>query len=195
MKSPKDTSRLGLVSAILIVVGGVLVGLLIGWLIHRNNQPATQASTNTANTSAEASQVAPQITACGHTGLALTATQGSGAAGTTYFWIGLKNQDTATCTLHGYPGASLIASNGQMLGGFATHNGVYKSKTISLAPGKTAYALVGFPNPGNFPPGTCSEPASKLRIYVPDDTTPLSAVTNEQYCRGFSISAFVTHKQ
>jgi hypothetical protein len=100
-----------------------------------------------------------------------------------------KDSSGPKCTLYGYPGASLVDASGAQLGQPAQRDPVITPRVVTLQPGGVAYARLGFPNPGNFPPGKCTAPAANLRVYPPDDLQSLLVATNHAYCPGFSVTA------
>jgi hypothetical protein len=118
---------------------------------------------------------------------------GGGTAGTYYTNIALTNSGTQSCTLTGFPKASLLDKNGATLG-TATESALVTSSKVTLTAGKTAYAALGFPNPDNFDTGTCSAAAAKISVTPPGTTTPLLIATTRPFCPGFSVSALSATK-
>ena len=95
---------------------------------------------------------------------------GGAAAGSTYMPIEFTNTGGASCTLNGYPGVSAW-STGQ-LGSPASRNSQVASKTITLASGATAHAVLQITDVGNYPPATCAPAtATTLRVYPPGSFT------------------------
>lgn len=113
-----------------------------------------------------------------------------GGAGTLNKAIVLTNSGKRTCTLFGFPGVSLVNDNGNQIGKPADRAKNYTEKTVSLAPTKTAKAIVSYSEQGNFDAGTCTAGATKLRVYPPNDTGYLSiaAPMITAWCPGFAIS-------
>lgn len=112
----------------------------------------------------------------------------SGAAGTIYTDIVFTNQSLRTCTLHGYPAVALLDSHNSVLGAPATNNSSFPATTVTLHPGDSAHAAVGFPQPGNFDPGICSAVSTNLRATPPSVIGSLETPLAKQYCPGFSIT-------
>jgi hypothetical protein len=97
-------------------------------------------------------------------------TQGSGAAGHTYYFLNFTNLSGSTCTLYGYPGVSAVTLTGTQLGSAASRSGA-SEHTVTLANGATTHALVGVVNPGVIPASQCHPvTAAGLRVYPPNQT-------------------------
>ncbi|HEV2377410.1 MAG TPA: DUF4232 domain-containing protein [Streptosporangiaceae bacterium] len=97
-------------------------------------------------------------------------TQGSGAAGHTYYFLNFTNLSGSTCVLSGYPGVSGVTLTGAQVGSAAGRNGVTPNP-VTLANGATTHALVGVVNPGIIPPSQCHPvTAAGLRVYPPNQT-------------------------
>jgi len=133
----------------------------------------------------------PQSTRCHTADLTAMLEDAGAAAGTSYRYVVLTNSNGPACTLYGYPGVSLVDGSGAIIGKPAERNPVKSPQVVTLAPNKSAYALVGFPNPGNYPPGVCSNAQSaSMRIYPPDDLRSLLVtLAGEKWCPGFTVSA------
>lgn len=98
-------------------------------------------------------------------------TQGGAAAGTTYYRLEFTNLSAHACTLHGYPGVSAVAADGRQLGSPAGRNPAHASRTVRLAPGGSASAVLQISDAHNFPPAACRRvTAAGLRVYAPGTT-------------------------
>lgn len=122
-------------------------------------------------------------------------TQGSGAAGTTYFNLEFTNLSGGTCTLSGFPGVSATDLNGNQLGSAAVRSGTPQS--VTLANGATAVAVLGIREAALFPPAQCGlVTAAGLRVYPPNQTQsrrvpfpfPACSKTGPQYLEIMPIS-------
>lgn len=92
-------------------------------------------------------------------------------AGSTYYKLEFTNLSARACTLRGYPGVSAIAANGRQLGSPAARNAAHASRTVTLARGRSAVALLQITDAHNFPPGSCRvATAAGLRVYAPGAT-------------------------
>jgi hypothetical protein len=103
--------------------------------------------------------------------LTLSLGHGEAAAGTLYRPLRFTNSGKRNCTLQGFPGVSYVAGeDGHQVGPAAFRVGP-KGPAISLAPGATVNALVGFTQVHNFDPSACRPtPVRGLRVYPPHDT-------------------------
>jgi hypothetical protein len=93
---------------------------------------------------------------------------GGGAAGSNFYLFELTNLSGHRCTLRGYP--TVFAANlaGQRFGSAASHEGGGTPHTVSLAPGRSATAVVRVVQAGNFPPSDCHErQAAAFRVSPP----------------------------
>jgi len=98
-------------------------------------------------------------------------TSGSGALGTIYYDVEFTNLSGHTCTLRGYPGISGISLSGAQLGSAAGRTSTTPVRTITLQAGKTAVAMLGIVEVGNFPAAKCHPTtAAGLRVYAPNQT-------------------------
>jgi hypothetical protein len=139
---------------------------------------------------------APPSTRCRTADLSASLEDAGAAAGTHYSYVVLTNSSGPTCTMYGYPGVSLVDASGNVLGKPADRNPVHSPAVVTLHPSQSGYALVGFPNPANFPPGKCTtESSASMRIYPPDELRSLLVTAHERYCPGFSVSAVTETKQ
>lgn len=130
------------------------------------------------------------VSACTPSTLQLTAGQASGAAGTIYQNMDIKNTGSNSCTVAGYPTAFLYGSDGYALGNGAAASPQPAPESITLASGETAHTTLGFPQAGNFDPGICSNNKSTtLKLYMPGATTSLDVPLAYNWCPGFSSRA------
>jgi hypothetical protein len=91
---------------------------------------------------------------------------GGAAAGSSYLPLELTNHSRRACSLHGYPGAS--ARSDRQLGSAAGRSPAVPERTVTLAAGATAHAVLQLVDVANFAPGTCAPArASSLRVYPP----------------------------
>jgi hypothetical protein len=106
------------------------------------------------------------------------------AAGSSYYPVQFDNISGATCNLYGYPGVSFVTgAGGSQIGLPATENPVDPRQFIDLAPGQTAHAELQLTDAQNYSPADCGTvTASWLRIYPPNQTSPLYASFTAQTC-------------
>jgi uncharacterized protein DUF4232 len=109
-------------------------------------------------------------------------TQGSGAAGHTYYNLEFTNLSGSSCTLYGYPGVSGVTLGGTQLGAAAIRVGG-TPHTVTLANGATAFAFLGITDAGVISPPLCHEAtAAGLRVYPPSQTQSRTAPFPFQAC-------------
>lgn len=98
-------------------------------------------------------------------------TQGGTAAGSSYHKLEFTNLSARACTLRGYPGVSALGTNGRQLGSPAGRNPAHASRTITIAGGSSAVAVLQITDAHNFPPASCRlVTAASLRVYAPGST-------------------------
>ena len=96
-------------------------------------------------------------------------TNGDSAAGSTYFELKLTNLSGRRCALKGYPGVSAVDLSGRQLGSAAGRNAHTRPSTVSLAPGRTAAAVLQVARTGVYPTAQCRPvTAAGLRVYPPN---------------------------
>ncbi|QLH19885.1 DUF4232 domain-containing protein [Streptomyces sp. Rer75] len=93
-------------------------------------------------------------------------------AGNVYMPLVLTNTSTATCTLTGFPGVSLLDSAGSAIGDPATRRGASRS-TVSLPPGGSASAMLHTLNEGTTDE-PCRRTPARIRAYPPDSYTSMT---------------------
>lgn len=131
-----------------------------------------------------------RVSTCAVQDLELSAGQQSGAAGTIYQHMTVKNTGGKKCTLTGYPAAFLYGADGYALGSAAAGRANPLPSVVTLAPGKTAHTVLGYPQAGNFNPGVCSDASTTLKLFVPNAVTPLEVPLAVAWCPGFSATTF-----
>jgi len=101
----------------------------------------------------------------------LNTQSGGAAAGSTYVELQFTNLSGRACTLRGYPGVSAIDLRGRQLGRAARRNPLHPLRTVTLAPGAAAVALLQIADAFNYPAATCRrKTAAGLRVYPPNQT-------------------------
>jgi hypothetical protein len=99
---------------------------------------------------------------------------GDGAAGSINQPLVLTNVGSRTCELRGFPGVSYVAgADGHQVGPAAAMSGP-RGGQVTLAPGKSATALLKLVNVGNYDAAVCKPvPVLGLRVYPPGATRSL----------------------
>jgi hypothetical protein len=117
-------------------------------------------------------------------GVWLAADQGDGAAGTIYYPLQFTNLSGHACSLHGFAGISAIDRSGHQLGSPARWDHGRTPRTVVLAAGATAHAVLGWSDvaiataPGCRPTFSATE----LRIYPPNQRSATHAAFSLEVC-------------
>jgi hypothetical protein len=114
---------------------------------------------------------AAAVPACTAAGLGawVAVTQGNGAAGSVFYPLQFTNLSRHACAMRGFPGVSAIDRNGHQLGSPAGRDHTRPVRTVVLAPGATAHAILRYGDvqvataPGCHPVSGMFE----LRVYPP----------------------------
>jgi type II secretory pathway pseudopilin PulG len=203
--SPRKSSKVLVwtLVIILILAGGAAAGYFYGQYqknkeveqAKQDAQNAAQAEINKAKEEAEKQKTAPEKTVtettCNADELSLAFAAADAAAGTYSYNLTFTNTGNRTCTLVGYPGVSLVNDNGNMIGSPAERTENSQETTMTLEPQGSVKAILYAANSDNFSPGQCTEGATKIRVYPPNDTGYLSVPTVDtltNWCPGFEIS-------
>lgn len=111
---------------------------------------------------------------CKSADLELSLGQGDAGAGTVWRPLQFTNTSDANCVIQGFPGVSFVAgSDGHQVGAAAYRDGS-KGAAVTLKPGATANAPVGFTQVRNFDPGDCKPTSVRgLRVYPPQETASM----------------------
>ena len=110
-------------------------------------------------------------------------------AGSVYRYLEFKNVSATACTLYGFPGVSLLGGHpARQIGAAATRAPHSRPSLVTLAPGKTASALLHITDAGDYPQSTCHPaPAGMLRVYPPNQTAPLTVRDSLPGCEATSV--------
>jgi hypothetical protein len=109
-------------------------------------------------------------------------TQGNGAAGSVYYNLEFTNQSGSTCALQGFPGVSAVSLVGRQLGNAASRS-LPARRSVTLANGATATAVLRIVDVGNFSPSACRPVAAAgLRVFPPNRTSAKTVPFPFQAC-------------
>ena len=190
------------------VVGSIVLALVVAGGIgyaafaYGKSQSST-ASTNNSNNDSSNNQgnkasnnVTPKIVTdptCNADELSIVLGEGNGAAaGSRSLSLVFSNNGDRECTLSGYPGVSLVNANGNQIGSPADRAASTNVKTVMLKSTQSTSALVTYPVEANFDAGTCTDGATKLRVYPPNDVGYISVVSPiTGWCPGFQVGPVV----
>lgn len=130
--------------------------------------PSTAQAEQPAPTTPGKSSV--NSTECKVADLKLSLRDGDSAAGTTYRYLVFTNKGSRTCTIQGFPGVSYVAGDDGHQVGPAAYRVGKKGPAITLKPGDSAAADVGFVQVRNYDPAVCKPTEVRgLRVYPPHD--------------------------
>ena len=112
-----------------------------------------------------------------------------GAAGSTYQVIDFTNVSATACTLYGYPGVALAAGTPvTQVGAAASRSTANAPTVVTLEAGQTGNALLRITQADNYPASTCQPtPTTYLRIYPPNQTTPIDLPYRSTGCAATSV--------
>ena len=127
-----------------------------------------------AATAAPAAPAAASAPPCPTAGLVIWLANGSAAAGTFYYDLNFTNLSGHACTLRGHPGVSAANLGGARIGTPAGwgNPGNARLRTIRLANGATATAVLAVTDVYNYPVSVCHQVAEAgLRVIPPNQFT------------------------
>ena len=99
------------------------------------------------------------------------------------------------CRLFGYPGVSLVDGAGHQIGPAATRqpSAAAGVRPVSVGPGANAYVEVRTERA--VVATSCSAPATSVRVYPPDDTSPVETSANGlRVCGGMFVTGPVMQR-
>jgi len=153
-------------------------------------QTSSAPPATSAPGTAQAGQPAPKPAAgstaeCKVADLSLSLGGGDAAAGTNYRSLVFTNKGGRTCTIQGFPGVSYVAGDdGHQVGPAAFRVGA-KGAVITLKPGGTAAADIGFVQVRNFDSSICKPTEVRgLRIYPPHEYDSMFVAAAGTGCAG-----------
>lgn len=130
----------------------------------------TTSSPQATSTPSSSTQVQP-LGPCTADDVTLALGKGTGAAGTHYQPLQFTNSSEQPCVIQGYPGVSYVAGqDAHKVGPPAQRTGP-GGAPVTLAPGETAHASVGFVQVRNYDKAECQPTQVRsLRVYPPGET-------------------------
>jgi len=148
---------------------------------------AVTVGSSGAALAADTSRTAPAaVRACtaDDLGAWVAVSQLDGAAGTTYYPLQFTNLSRHACAMRGFPGVSAVDRNLHQLGSPAGRAHVVPVRTVVLAPGRTAHAVLRYGDvtvstaPGCHPTLRTFE----LRVYPPGQHHATYAAFDFEVC-------------
>ena len=155
-------------------------------LAPASSSPATSGTASAPvtppSTSSPASVVG--VPACANGSLKVALGLGQGTPGASYVNIDFTNTSASECTITGYPGVSLVSGPPYVqIGLAAKRNPNSPVKTITLAPGAVANALLQIVHAQNFPTASCGPAqATNLQVYPPNQTAAVYVPYQTEAC-------------
>ncbi|GIF22356.1 hypothetical protein Ate02nite_50860 [Paractinoplanes tereljensis] len=153
--------------------------------------PSGPAKTGTPTGTKSSGGAAGTATPRCHTGdLKLTLGRRGGSTDTKFQPLYLTNVADRACTLHGYPGVSVVAGDDGHQVGDAFDRATFNPKvTVTLAPGDVAYAILATHDVGMFPAGKCKPVSVRgYRVYPPDETKSIFVAGATKACSAKGVN-------
>jgi hypothetical protein len=122
---------------------------------------------------------------CPTSGLKVARGTAGAAAGSVYVEIDFTNTSGRTCTLDGYPGVALTASEsaGSQVGAAASRASTKPAVVVTLTAGATASATLQVTEAANYPAASCEPKAARyLQVYPPGQKDPVYVPYTSQGC-------------
>ena len=144
------------------------------------------SSSGAALASDTARTTAAAVPACAAAdlGVWVAVSQSDGAAGSIFYPLQFTNLSRHACAMRGFPGVSAIDRNGHQLGSPAGWAHTRPVRTVVLAPGATAHAILRYgdvtvaTSPGCHPVSSMFE----LRVYPPNQRQATFAAFSVEAC-------------
>jgi len=152
---------------------------------------STSSSTTTTlapTTTAPSTTTTAKTLACTTKSLAISVGQSQGAAGTIYVPIVFQNTSSTPCTMGGFPGVAGTGVAGQQTSQARRTSAT--PRTITVAPGSSASALVSATDVPSGTATTCSN-FSGLLVTPPNDVNSQALTVQIPDCSGLSVSPVV----
>ncbi|HET6507359.1 MAG TPA: DUF4232 domain-containing protein [Baekduia sp.] len=123
--------------------------------------------------------------------VALAASPGGQAAGSTFELLTFTNTGKASCAMVGFPGVSFVTGpNGRQVGAAAQRTAGVAVRRVVLAPRARAVATLRVAHAADFPPTRCrAQKVAGLRVFPPNTRT--TAFVSR---RGFACSMRVARQ-
>lgn len=158
---------------------------------HRTSATSVPTSSGATGPVASSGSTAPSVATCAATALAGTVEGIEGGAGTIELTVTVTNRGSTPCSLDGYPGISLLASDGASVpvavqpGGPLAFEQVAPSVVV-LASGQRAEVNLGISDVPAAGEPTCPT-VTTVAVTPPGAQTPVDVATDVQVCSGHDV--------
>jgi len=161
------------------IAAATAAGLIAVTAVSAAGSSGAVLASDTARTTAAA---VPACTAA-DLGAWLAITQGNGAAGSVYYPLQFTNLSRHACAMRGFPGVSVLDRAAHQVGRPASRDHAVPVRTVVLAPGATAHAILRLSDVVLSTPG-CHPVYSgiELRIYPPNQYQSTLAAYDLEAC-------------
>ena len=176
-----------------------MIGVLAGCSSGQQDQPTAAAPTASTPVPTSSGQP-PQATttasagggtataACTSADVAVTVPASDDAgAGHVWYVVTAKNTSAKPCTIHGFPGVSMVSEEGGQQVGAAAKRTSTGAPVVTLQPGEETTAPLQYTQAGNYADSCQITPSAGFRIYLPDQTTASFARQQVQACANSAI--------
>lgn len=183
----RRTTKMAIGGAALLIVVAACVSQVAGSPSAGDHPPMSTSATAPPTTVAPAptTTAEPAVAQCTVRDLDLSLGAEDGTAGTMYRALVFTNTGDRTCVIQGFPGVSFVAGDDGHQVGQAAVRVDPKGPPVTLRPGMTANAAVGFVNIGAFDPESClPTPVRGLRVYPPHERRSVFVPFETTGCAG-----------
>ena len=162
----------------------VIAAAAAAGLIAAAASAAASSGVVLASDSARITATAVPACTAGNLGAWVAVTQGNGAAGSVFYPLQFTNLSRHACSMRGFAGVSAVDRNLHQLGSPAGRAHVVPVRTVVLAPGRTAHAVLRYGDvtvstaPGCHPTFRTFE----LRVYPPGQYHATYAAFDFEVC-------------
>ena len=141
---------------------------------------STTASTVASSTTSTTGPSGPQ--ACSSSQLSGSLASPNGAAGTTYYFLVLRNTGSTTCTLTGYPGVSFLTGQGGSQVGAAADRNPGTANRLQIPAGGSAKAELGITDATNYGAACGITNVGGLQVFPPNQTAAIFVAHQDKAC-------------
>ena len=186
---------------LLAVVAAGALGPLAACSSSQPEAPPAAATTATVTVTSTATSSAPSPTTTSASGGGGTATVActtaqvavsvpapdDAGAGHVWYVVTAKNTSAKPCTIHGFPGVSMVSEEGGKQVGAAAKRTTTGAPVVTLQPGEETMAPLQYTQAANYGAACQLTPSAGFRVYLPDQTTASFAPQQLQACANGEI--------